>query len=88
MERETQEVVTYTVQKDDTLSGIAEIISTTVTTIENFNKHLTKDPSYIDVGWVLFVPREKIGTPAPRKSEWYSSSARSFVTQLKRLLQS
>ncbi|PSR89559.1 LysM domain receptor-like kinase [Actinidia chinensis var. chinensis] len=67
VERESQEVVTYTVQKDDTLSGIAEIISTTVTTIENFNTHLTKDPSYIDVGWVLFVPREKRGTPAPRK---------------------
>ncbi|GFZ17434.1 leucine-rich repeat protein kinase family protein [Actinidia rufa] len=68
VERESQEVVTYTVQKDDTLSGIAEIISTTVTTIENFNTHLTKDPSYIDVGWVLFVPREKRGTPAPRKN--------------------
>ncbi|GFZ03886.1 protein kinase superfamily protein [Actinidia rufa] len=40
VERETQEVATYTVQNNDTISGIAEIISTTVTTIEKTSANI------------------------------------------------
>ncbi|KAF5730875.1 Lyk 9 [Tripterygium wilfordii] len=66
-ERDFQEIVTYTVDEQDTLSGIAELLSTQVSEIENLNSRLTQNPSFIDVGWVLFVPREKRGIQTPKK---------------------
>ena len=71
VEKESQEVVTYTVQEDDTLLAIAELLSAKVSEIENLNAKLTQDPGYIDVGWVLFVPMETKGTQKPKKRKWY-----------------
>ncbi|XP_038685793.1 lysM domain receptor-like kinase 3 [Tripterygium wilfordii] len=68
-ERDFQEIVTYTVDEQDTLSGIAELLSTQVSEIENLNSRLTQNPSFIDVGWVLFVPREKRGIQTPKKGQ-------------------
>lgn len=67
VEVESQEVVTCTVQEHDTLSGIAELLSAKISDIENLNTRLSKNPSYIDVGWVIFVPRDKSRIQAPRK---------------------
>ncbi|KAI3673531.1 hypothetical protein L6452_39654 [Arctium lappa] len=58
-ENEAQEVVTYTIQSKDTLIGISDLLSAKEVEVENLNKILTKDPNYMDVGWVLFVPQEK-----------------------------
>ncbi|KAI9174640.1 hypothetical protein LWI28_020510 [Acer negundo] len=67
LEVESQEVVTYTVQEHDTLSGIAALLSATVDDIENLNERSTQNPNFIDVGWVLFVPREREGIKASRQ---------------------
>ncbi|KAL5747143.1 hypothetical protein ACOSQ2_024440 [Xanthoceras sorbifolium] len=69
LEVESQEVVTYTVQEHDTLSEVAAVLSATVNEIENLNERLTQNPSFIDVGWVLFVPREREGSKAPRQGK-------------------
>lgn len=69
--KESQEVVTYTVQEDDTLLAIAELLSAKVSEIENLNAKLTQDPGYIDVGWVLFVPMETKAIQKPRNRKPY-----------------
>ncbi|KAA8542264.1 hypothetical protein F0562_023600 [Nyssa sinensis] len=66
-ERESQVVVTYTVQEDDTLSEIAELLSAKVSGIENLNGRLAQNPDFINVGWVLFVPMEKREIQAPKQ---------------------
>ncbi|XP_024976041.1 lysM domain receptor-like kinase 3 [Cynara cardunculus var. scolymus] len=66
IENEAQEVVTYTIQSKDTLIGISDLLSAKEAEVENLNKILTKDPNYMDVGWVLFVPREKNQIEASR----------------------
>lgn len=58
-------VVTYTVQEQDTLSKIGTKLSAEVSKIQSLNMILAQDPTYINVGWVLFIPREKKGIPAP-----------------------
>ncbi|KAF3437490.1 hypothetical protein FNV43_RR20243 [Rhamnella rubrinervis] len=58
VETESQKVVTYTVQEHDTLSQIAHLLSANWSEIEMLNGELTQNPSFIDVGWVLFVPTE------------------------------
>lgn len=58
VEIESQKVVTYTVQEHDTLSQIAQLLSANWIEIEGLNEVLTQNPSFIDVGWVLFVPME------------------------------
>ncbi|KAH7570348.1 hypothetical protein JRO89_XS05G0091100 [Xanthoceras sorbifolium] len=63
VENEDQIVVTYTVQNQDTLSGIASLLSAEIGGIQKMNTMLTQNPAYIDVGWVLFVPMEKNGIP-------------------------
>ncbi|KAK3028187.1 hypothetical protein RJ639_039470 [Escallonia herrerae] len=67
-ERDSQIVVTYTVQQHDTISDIGTLLSAQISEIEKLNKILTRNPAYIDVNWVLYVPSEKNGIPAPQKS--------------------
>ncbi|KAL0385504.1 UNVERIFIED_CONTAM: LysM domain receptor-like kinase [Sesamum radiatum] len=64
---DSQVVVTYTVQPHDTVSTIATLLSAEVDGIENLNPYLAPNPSYIDVGWLLYVPMEKYGLPDPKK---------------------
>ncbi|KAL0364193.1 UNVERIFIED_CONTAM: LysM domain receptor-like kinase [Sesamum angustifolium] len=64
---DSQVVVSYTVQPHDTVSTIATVLSAEVDGIENLNPYLAPNPSYIDVGWLLYVPMEKYGLPAPNK---------------------
>ena len=62
VEQKSQIVVTYTVQLHDTLSAIATFLSAEVSGIESMNKRiLNNNPGFIDVGWVLFIPREMNG---------------------------
>ncbi|KAF9677880.1 hypothetical protein SADUNF_Sadunf08G0153700 [Salix dunnii] len=61
----SQIVVTYTVQLHDTLSDISSRLSSTVGGIQSMNINLIKNPSSINVDWVLFVPMGSI--PASRK---------------------
>ncbi|KAK9292946.1 hypothetical protein L1049_020928 [Liquidambar formosana] len=59
VENNSQSVVTYTVQQNDTLSDIATLLSAKISEIERMNRRLIRNPNLIDVGWVLFVPMEK-----------------------------
>ncbi|KAK0574705.1 hypothetical protein LWI29_027746 [Acer saccharum] len=63
VENEAQVVVTYTVQNNDTLPGIANLLSAEISDVLRMNTKLTQNPGYIDVGWVLYVPMEKNGLP-------------------------
>ncbi|KAF6157455.1 hypothetical protein GIB67_004393 [Kingdonia uniflora] len=63
----SQVVVTYTVQDHDTLSGIASLLSARLKGFENMNARLIENPTYIDIGWVLFVPMEKSGITSSTK---------------------
>lgn len=49
-------VVTYTVQDGDTLNDIAKLFSSSLGGIQSLNEKIDENPSYIDVGWVFFVP--------------------------------
>ncbi|KAJ6970569.1 hypothetical protein NC653_034994 [Populus alba x Populus x berolinensis] len=69
VEVETKEIVTYTVQENDTLTGIAELLSAELTGIKNLNERFIRNPSLIDVGWGLFVPIEKNGIQAPKQGK-------------------
>ncbi|CAI0547450.1 unnamed protein product [Linum tenue] len=54
------DIVTYSVQKNDTLGGIAELLSAKVEEIVSLNEGLSQQAlSLIDEGKVLFVPRKK-----------------------------
>ncbi|KAF9605867.1 hypothetical protein IFM89_019126 [Coptis chinensis] len=72
VERNSQVVVTYTVQDHDTLSGIASLLSAKLEGIERLNTKLTENPGYIDVGWVLLVPKEINGLQLSkgRRKKW------------------
>ncbi|XP_054792359.1 lysM domain receptor-like kinase 3 [Prosopis cineraria] len=65
---DSQIVVTYTVQQNDTTAEIANMLSSTLTGIQNMNEVLANRPSFIDVGWVLYVPKELNGIPSPKGS--------------------
>lgn len=65
VESNSQIVVTYTVQHSDTLSSIGNLLSAQVEEIENLNTYLEPNPSYLDIGWLLYVPRELDGLPSP-----------------------
>ncbi|KAK6160223.1 hypothetical protein DH2020_003604 [Rehmannia glutinosa] len=67
VDNDAQVVVTYTVQAHDTLSTIATLLSAEVDGIENLNTYLAPNPSYIETGWLLYVPMEKYGVPGPKK---------------------
>nr|GEV63483.1 LysM domain receptor-like kinase 3 [Tanacetum cinerariifolium] len=62
-ETDSQVMVTYTVQQQDTLSDIANRLSAEVDEIQSVNKALIKKPGSINSGWVLFIPMYKNGLP-------------------------
>jgi hypothetical protein len=62
-------VITYTVQDQDTVAGIAALLSAQESDIQRLNRQLTGNLAFIAPGWVLFVPMEKNGIPAPKKGE-------------------
>ncbi|MED6194655.1 hypothetical protein PIB30_030508 [Stylosanthes scabra] len=73
-EIESEIVVTYTVQRNDTTYGIAMLLNSTVSEIESVNHVLVQNPSYIEPGWVLFVPSQSNGIPLhptkEKKPKW------------------
>ncbi|KAL8106344.1 hypothetical protein AgCh_029939 [Apium graveolens] len=66
VQNEAQIVVTYTVQKQDTLSKIGDDLSAEVSKIQDLNTNLARNSTYIEAGWVLFVPMEINGIPVPQ----------------------
>ncbi|KAK7386768.1 hypothetical protein VNO78_27104 [Psophocarpus tetragonolobus] len=63
-ESDSQVVVTYTVQPNDTLTTIANLLNSTLAGMLSLNKVLAQNHEFIDVGWVLFVPNDSKG-PLP-----------------------
>jgi hypothetical protein len=57
-EFESEIVVTYTVQQNDTPTSISLLLNATVNGIVRMNQILVANPSFIDIGWVLYVPEE------------------------------
>ncbi|KAK2977464.1 hypothetical protein RJ640_016092 [Escallonia rubra] len=84
-ERDSQIVVTYTVQQHDTISDIGILLSAQISEIEKLNKILTRNPAYIDVNWVLYVPSEKNGIPAAKKNITGFESERPVVYSLEEI---
>ncbi|XAR65099.1 Non-specific serine/threonine protein kinase [Bertholletia excelsa] len=73
VENDSQVMVTYTVQEQDTLSDIASLLSARISEIQKFNRILDNRNGFIDVGWVLFVPMQKNGIPtqnARKRHKW------------------
>ncbi|KAL8215916.1 hypothetical protein R6Q57_022753 [Mikania cordata] len=70
LEDESQKVVTYTIQPADTLIGISKLLSANKNEVENLNKVLTKDPNYMDIRWVIYVPQEKNMIRRSKKCEY------------------
>lgn len=50
-----------------TLSQIAQFLSANLSEIERLNGGLKQNPSFIDVGWVLFAPMEMTGIQARKQ---------------------
>lgn len=69
VQSEAEIVVTYTVQKQDTLSKIGEELSAEVSKIQGLNTNLARNSTYIEADWVLFVPMEINGIPVPQDVE-------------------
>lgn len=67
VKKDSQTVVTYTVQQDDTLTDIANLLSAELSSIQSMNPNLIQNSDSIDLGWVLFVPMENNGIPLPKK---------------------
>ncbi|XP_050377923.1 lysM domain receptor-like kinase 3 [Argentina anserina] len=67
--KKSQVVVTYTVQEHDTLSEIGQLLEAYQSEIEIYNMNFTSDPSFVDVGWVLYVPSEKNGIRAEHRGK-------------------
>ncbi|XP_019166622.1 PREDICTED: lysM domain receptor-like kinase 3 [Ipomoea nil] len=65
VEKETQTVVTYTVQPKDTLSSISALLTAQISEIEGLNPYLKATPNIIDIGWLIYVPLELNGIPQP-----------------------
>lgn len=62
----SQIVVTYTVQKGDTTTAIANLLSATLTGMQQMNEHLAENPDFLVAGWVLYVPKELNGIPSSK----------------------
>ncbi|KAK7317643.1 hypothetical protein RJT34_02052 [Clitoria ternatea] len=65
----SQIVVTYTVQKNDTPTTIANMLNSTLAGMLSMNKVLAPNLGSLDVGWVLFVPKELKGVPSSDKED-------------------
>ncbi|GKB73264.1 LysM domain receptor-like kinase 3 [Tanacetum coccineum] len=87
VENEFQEVVTYTIQAEDTLIGISRLLNAKEVEVENMNKALTKDPNYMDIGWVLFVPKEKNMIRASKKAATNIESEKPVIISLEEIEQ-
>ncbi|KAK3439898.1 hypothetical protein EUGRSUZ_B00236 [Eucalyptus grandis] len=73
VEEGSQEIVTYTVREHDTLSQIAHLLSSNLSEVEKLNPKLTQDPSYIDVGWVPYIPMENRATQGHKQHVKFES---------------
>ncbi|ESW25765.1 hypothetical protein PHAVU_003G063700 [Phaseolus vulgaris] len=60
-ESDSQIVVTYTVQPNDTPTLIANLLNASLADMLSMNKILDPNFKFIDVGWVLFVPKGSKG---------------------------
>lgn len=69
VESDSQVVVTYTVKEHDTVSDIANRLSSSIDGIESLSKSVSKNTGFIAVDWVLFVPMEENGIPPPVKGD-------------------
>ncbi|XP_061372766.1 lysM domain receptor-like kinase 3 [Gastrolobium bilobum] len=68
-ESDSQIVVTYTVQPNDTTAAIANELNATVVGMVSLNDVLVQNPTFIDIGWVLYVPEELNGLPLSNTKE-------------------
>ncbi|KAK7407231.1 hypothetical protein VNO78_08961 [Psophocarpus tetragonolobus] len=66
---DSQIVVTYTVQRNDIPASIASMLNATLYGMVTMNQVLSQNPSFIDVSWVLYVPRELNGLPLSKGKE-------------------
>ncbi|XP_020216759.1 lysM domain receptor-like kinase 3 [Cajanus cajan] len=66
---DSQIVVTYTVQQSDTTWSIATLLNATFDGMKSMNEVLAQNPSFIDINWVLYVPRELNGLPSKGKEK-------------------
>lgn len=74
-ESDSQIVITYTVQLNDTTTTIANLLNATLAGMQSMNKVLASNLEFIDVGWVLFVPTESKGLlPSADKEGGFSPS--------------
>lgn len=71
--KDSQIVVTYTVQRNDTPISIATLLNATLDDMVSMNEVLVQNPSFIDISWVLYVPRELNGLPSKGKGDDFSS---------------
>lgn len=62
-ELESQIVVTYTVQQGDTPTSISLLLNANLDGMVKMNEILGPNPTFIDIGWVLYVPKELKGSP-------------------------
>ncbi|AES96123.2 putative protein kinase RLK-Pelle-LysM family [Medicago truncatula] len=73
-EFESQIVVTYTVQQSDTPTSISLLLNATIDGMVRINQILGPNPTFIDIGWVLYVPKELKGSPLyhgkEKKHKW------------------
>ncbi|KAK3416758.1 hypothetical protein EUGRSUZ_H02518 [Eucalyptus grandis] len=82
VKKDSQTVVTYTVQQDDTLTDIANLLSAELSSIQSMNPNLIQNSDSIGLGWVLFVPMENNGIPLPKKDIPIFESERPLIYSL------
>ncbi|XP_058772289.1 lysM domain receptor-like kinase 3 [Vicia villosa] len=68
-ELESQIVVTYTVQQGDTPTSISLLLNANIDGMVKLNEILGPNPTFIDIGWVLYVPKELKGSPLSNEKE-------------------
>ncbi|KAL2347385.1 hypothetical protein Fmac_001385 [Flemingia macrophylla] len=73
---DSQIVVTYTVQRSDTPWSISTLLNATFDGKVSMNEVLAQNPSFIDVTWLLYIPRELNGLPSKGKGRVSLSSPR------------
>nr|GMD95742.1 lysM domain receptor-like kinase 3 [Ipomoea batatas] len=85
VEKESQIVVTYTVQPKDTLSSISSLLTAQISEMESLNPYLKATPNLIDVGWLIYVPLELNGIPEPDSDAAVFESERPVVYSLEEI---